>query len=887
MAEKTLRENFFESLQKGAKWDVGVSINRTNPLPLDQYSVFKSESDLDTYIKGAFAYPGQVVAVVGEDETAIYYLTQNKIEVKDEAGEVTETKYELIKEEVGSMPAVDNKSIKIKIDETTGEEILTLVGLDSAVTGASLIKLADGSIGWSTTTQEGLTADLTEIKSDIAKLETTTYGGIDGIVTENGLTSKVAALETKFNEMGGVFNFVGSFTSAEFANEKAENYDIGDVVLVDGKDEYLCVEHTYDKYILSEDVEAIAGKQYYTVDENGKYWSVGEVITESPAASGYYEIEKVTEKYWEQFGDPDGIEILKGTVEGHTTQITGLSTKVSGLETAVGAKAKPESTEGAGDAKPATGLYAYADEVATNKANAAKTAAEATAAAALKVVSDKVDKNTGDITTLNTNVALKADQAQMELELAKKVDATTYTPKIQEIEQNLALKANNAEIQDSLELKADKSTVNTALGTINSTLGEHDSKISNLEGVVGKVSSTPNTNSTGLIGRIEVLEATDTTHGQAITKLNQELGTKDDSATAVTAFGKAAEARALAVEADSKAQTAQQHSELVLGKETDEASANTVHGVKKAAATAQAKADEVYGLVTGDNAKVNQSEYNEKIADIEESITNNKTAVDTVIGTLPENTNVVGYINDKIGAIPADKNVKTYVDAEVGKKVNTSDYEAKVTELTSGINSKVDTTTYNTAINGINEKIGTLGNVMNFVGELEEITEGENKVLVIKELDAEGKRKTPENGDVGYFGDFEYVYLNGKWEKFGDTSAESGRISALETAVGDAKGPGLVKDVADLKAADVTINGLITNLDTKIGTETSARENAISAEQAARSEAIAAEQKARSEAIAAEAKAREDADKVEKAARESAITELKTYIDGLLEWGTF
>ena len=884
MAEKTLRENFFDSLQKGAKWDVGVSINRTNPLPLDQYSVFKSESDLDTYIKGAFAYPGQLVAVVEEEGTAIYYLTQNKIEVKDETGEVTEIKYELIKEEVGSMPAVDNKSIKIKIDETTGEEILTLVGLDSATTGASLIKLADGSIGWSSSTQEGLTADLTEIKSDIARLETTTYGGTDDIITENGLTSKVAALEAKFNEMGGVFNFAGSFTSAEFANEKAENYDVGDVVLVDGKDEYLCVEHTYDKYILSEDVEAIAGKQYYTVDENGKYWSAGEVITESPAASGYYEIEKVTEKYWEQFGDPDGVEVLKGAVEGHTTQITGLSTKVSGLETAVGAKAQPESTEGAGDAKPATGLYAYADEVATNKANAAKTEAEATAATALKAISNKVDKNTGDITTLNTNVALKADRAKMEIELAKKVDATTYTPKIQEIEQNLASKAN----QDSLDLKADKSTVNTALGTINSTIGEHSSKISKLEGIVGEVSLKPDTNSTGLIGRIEVLEATDTTHGQAIAKLNQELGTKDDEATAVTAFGKAAEARALAVAADSKAQTAQEHSEGVLGKESDEASANTVHGVKKAAAAAQAKANEVYGLITGDNAKVNQSEYNEKIANIEESIANNKTAVDTTIGVLPEgSTSVVGYIDKRVGAIPADTDVKTYVDAEVGKKVNTSDYNLKVTELTNGINSKVDTTTYNTAIKGINEKIGTLGNVMNFVGELEKITEGENKVLVIKELDAEGKRKIPENGDVGYLGDFEYVYLNGKWEKFGDTSAESGRISALETAVGKPEGPGLIKDVEDLKAADVTINGLIANLDTKIGTETSARENAISAEQTARSEAIAAEQTARSEAIAAEAKARDDADKAEEAARKSAITELKTYTDGLLEWGTF
>ena len=89
MAEKTLRQNFFDSLQKGAKWDVGVSINRTNPLPLDQYSVFKTETELDTYIAGAFSYPGQIVALVGEAETVIYYLAEKadhsgleKIEVK-------------------------------------------------------------------------------------------------------------------------------------------------------------------------------------------------------------------------------------------------------------------------------------------------------------------------------------------------------------------------------------------------------------------------------------------------------------------------------------------------------------------------------------------------------------------------------------------------------------------------------------------------------------------------------------------------------------------------------------------------------------------------------------------------------------------------------------
>jgi hypothetical protein len=182
MADKTLRENFFESLANSAKWDVSVAINRTNPRPLDQYSVFESEAKLDAYIAGAFSYPGQIVALVGAEETVIYYLAEKA----DHSG--------LEKIEVGSMPGVDNKSIKIEIDETTGDEYLTLVGLENATAGASLIKLADGSIGWSSTTQEGLTADLTSIKTDISELNTTVYGVADGTIAETGLTSKVAAL---------------------------------------------------------------------------------------------------------------------------------------------------------------------------------------------------------------------------------------------------------------------------------------------------------------------------------------------------------------------------------------------------------------------------------------------------------------------------------------------------------------------------------------------------------------------------------------------------------------------------------------------------------------------------------------------------------------------
>lgn len=78
MADLTIREKFFDDLAKGARWDVGVSIARGNPLPLDANSVFESYADLETYAAGVLAYPGQVVAVVNADSTGIYYLDQKK-----------------------------------------------------------------------------------------------------------------------------------------------------------------------------------------------------------------------------------------------------------------------------------------------------------------------------------------------------------------------------------------------------------------------------------------------------------------------------------------------------------------------------------------------------------------------------------------------------------------------------------------------------------------------------------------------------------------------------------------------------------------------------------------------------------------------------------------
>ena len=69
------REEFFDKLNNGAKWDVGVAINRTNPLPLDANEIFDSIASMEGYIKNnALAYPGQIVVVLGETETAAYLV---------------------------------------------------------------------------------------------------------------------------------------------------------------------------------------------------------------------------------------------------------------------------------------------------------------------------------------------------------------------------------------------------------------------------------------------------------------------------------------------------------------------------------------------------------------------------------------------------------------------------------------------------------------------------------------------------------------------------------------------------------------------------------------------------------------------------------------------
>lgn len=212
MADKTIRENFFDAKAVGALWDVAVSLKRGNPLPIDADSVFQSEAKLVEYIGDkvtTVAYPGQIVAVVNADSTEVFYIDQN-----------------LDYHAVGSKLTADGKSIKVDGD------VLSLVGFDTAADGLlaqvkvdaegnrtlnwvsiETIAQGDGNTTYSFTGKDGETSVSFDVKASDADeavkiyLDAYSKGEIDAKVTEiegKIATAKQEAIDAATYDDSGV-----------------------------------------------------------------------------------------------------------------------------------------------------------------------------------------------------------------------------------------------------------------------------------------------------------------------------------------------------------------------------------------------------------------------------------------------------------------------------------------------------------------------------------------------------------------------------------------------------------------------------------------------------------------------------------------------------------
>lgn len=197
----SIRDTFFENKAVGALWDVAVSIKRGNPLPLDSNSVFASYVDLEAYASGVLAYPGQVVAVVEESQTSLYYLDQ---ELKIKA--------------VGSVPEADESSVSVydnkislhnygkyfyKYDEVSESYVRTAVsdsdpwkaGLEPRVVSES----GQLVLGWfepNPTTVEGLKSQIGSIQTALDSLSENVGSPSSGGQAATGV---YAELEKKAN----------------------------------------------------------------------------------------------------------------------------------------------------------------------------------------------------------------------------------------------------------------------------------------------------------------------------------------------------------------------------------------------------------------------------------------------------------------------------------------------------------------------------------------------------------------------------------------------------------------------------------------------------------------------------------------------------------------
>lgn len=150
----SITNKFFEALNdpKAALWSAGVAFNRTNPLPLDKWSVFQDKASAIAYAESnPVAYPGQVIAVYDNNAMQAFVLAEVII------GEGEEATSKLNLQPIGIIPtgngAISVSSegvISLGVDNVTIEVVdgaLTLFGYADAEEGAQLVKTETG-LAW-------------------------------------------------------------------------------------------------------------------------------------------------------------------------------------------------------------------------------------------------------------------------------------------------------------------------------------------------------------------------------------------------------------------------------------------------------------------------------------------------------------------------------------------------------------------------------------------------------------------------------------------------------------------------------------------------------------------------------------------------------------------
>ena len=359
------REEFFNKLKSGAKWDVGVAIARTNPLPLDANEIFDSVASMETYIKSnALAYPGQIVVVLGETETAAYLINAvggqgkgysklaattgsgdvgeelaalaNRVSAlegyfnegvakealkatQDGAGNVIADTYKTVAE-FNTFKTANDAAIKEAKDIASAAVVA-----NEAITGGTGTKITFDEKGLVTKGEAAGIADITGLQAALdAKALGTDLTALEGRVGVN--ENNISELQNKITGLTGAMHFIGVSTTDPKAGATITGhtkFESGDVCLYGNK------EYVYD------------GTKWVELGDEGSH------LTKTEAAETYATkaaLKIVTDDYLKA-SDKTALE-GQIALKADQTALDTTNGKVTALETKVGADADAAAAEG-------------------------------------------------------------------------------------------------------------------------------------------------------------------------------------------------------------------------------------------------------------------------------------------------------------------------------------------------------------------------------------------------------------------------------------------------------------------------------------------------------------------------------------------------------------
>lgn len=720
----------------------------------------------------------------------------------------------------------ENRELKEVGSATLGDD--TTIVLDPETKTLSLKGFAEA----------GTETKLIKNKDGVLEWAADSQAALDADLTDlksdvDAIDDRVEAVEGAIAGLGDIVNFAG--VVSDIANINANDYEPGDIII----------------------------EKKTTGEGEGAKTVITEYICSKKDESN---------NEWVSLGDPEGVIALQARMDAAEKDIADLDSAIGDLEELIGIL--PTNDD------PYDNVIDYIDRQDTVTLNSAKSYAdgkvEELAEGQVKTNKEAISTINGQITNINSDIegldANKADKATFEgyvstnnAAVANKLDKTEAAGIYLTKDDASSLYYTNAK---ATNLESEFGVVKTTVNELDSIDPESGKTIkgkgniqlrSDLDALTTQVS----TNTGNISANAEAIAA----DGQAIIALQgraKALEDKDTEHTSAIGTNSAnIDANTKAIEAIYKAGVEGAEATGVLAQEIKDARAAEAKLTEDLGKEA-ARATEAEGVLAGKITALesHKDEIDGRADDLSD-------AIDTINNTtLPElETELKKYSDDNLQA------GKNYTDG-------------KITE----VNSKVG---------DIEKEIGSLANVMHFAGVL--AAGGDYEIATITEVAAtadadEGltivSTKAFDKGDVGIYNQKEYVCIViddatkdevfiSTWTAIGDVGATSALIDGLEKNKLDKsefetyKTETLAVELKALKDKD-------TELESAIGEEAE-RAKGIEGGLDTRLTAVEAKASANEASIAtnvtniaANTKAIEDLD-----------TELTSYIENLLEWGSF